>query len=107
TDVEQHVEVGVARKDDLTGDTVFVPCSMTRETAAKMLAAPQFISRIPRIVRILDVPLPVRMRGKIILPKIGYDPALRTWLSENAPTIRPMPFASAVALIREVYSEFC
>ena len=107
TDVEQHVEVGITREDEFCGDNVFVPCSMTRETAAKMLAAPQFISRMPRIVRILDVPIPVRLRGVIVLPKVGYDPALRTWLPENAPIIRPMPFADAVAIIREVYCEFC
>ena len=107
TDAEQHVEVGVTQEDQFTGDQVFVPCSMTREMAAKMLAAPQFISRMPRIVRILDVPIPVRHKGRIVLPKVGYDPDLRSWLPENAPVIRPMPFAEALALIREMYCEFC
>lgn len=51
TDAEQHVEVGVTQEDESTGDPVFVPCSMTRETASKMLAAPQFIARMPRIMQ--------------------------------------------------------
>ena len=107
TDAEQYVEVGITQKDDASGDTVFIPCSMTRETAAKMLSAPQFLTRIPRIVRILDVSIPVRKSGKIIFPKHGYDPALRTWLPEDAPCAYPMPFPDAIEVLREIYSEFC
>ena len=107
TDAEQYVEAGITQKDDASGDTIFIPCSMTRETAAKMLSAPQFIARIPRIVRILDVSIPVRKSGKIIFPKPGYDPALRTWLPMDAPCAHPMPIPDAIAVLREIYSEFC
>ena len=108
TEVEIYSETGILERDKDTGDKIFVPVSMSRETAAKMIAAPQFIERIPRIIRILDVAIPVRTsEGDIVFPKRGYDPVLRTWLPHDAPAIHPMPVDQAREVIRDIYSEFC
>lgn len=107
TAAEQFVQTGVLREDKASGDMVFLRHTMTRECAAKLMAAPQFRRKLPEIIRILDIPLPIRTPGDgIVFPETGYDPRFRSYLDPEAPRIRPMPFERAVELLQEVHAEF-
>ena len=107
TAAEQFIETGVLREDKASGDMIFHRNTMTRECAAKLIAAPQFRRKLPEIIRILDIPLPVRTPGDgIVFPEPGYDPRFRSYLDPEAPRIRPMPFERAVELLQEVHAEF-
>ena len=107
TSAEQFVETGVLREDKPTGDLAFVKHTMTRECASKLIAAPQFRRTLPEIIRILDIPLPIRQSGgRIVFPESGYDPRFRSYLDPSAPVIRPVPFERAVELISEVHADF-
>ena len=63
---------------------IFLRHTMTRECAAKLLAAPQFRRKLPEIIRILDIPLPIRTPGGgIVFPESGYDPRFRSYLDPD------------------------
>ena len=107
TAAEQFVQTGVLREDKPSGDMIFLRHTMTRECAAKLIAAPQFRRRLPEIIRILDIPLPIRTPGGgIVFPETGYDPRFRSYLDPEAPVIRPIPFPKAVELLQEVHDDF-
>jgi DNA polymerase-1 len=107
TAVEQFVQTGVLREDKESGDRVFLRHSMNRECASKLIASPQFRRKLPEIIRILDIPLPIRLgNGEIVFPEVGFDPRFRSHLDPDAPRIRPMPFDKAVGLLFEVHADF-
>jgi len=107
TAVEQFVDTGVLIKDGPTGDMVFRSHSMGREGASKLIAAPQFRQQIPQIIRIIDVPLPIRLPSKeIVYPCVGYDPRFMSYLDPKAPRTRPMSFDEALALVKEAHADF-
>ena len=107
TAAEQFVQTGVLREDKTSGDMVFLRHTMTRECAAKLIAAPQFRRKLPEIIRILDIPLPIRTPGGgIVFPESGYDARFRSYLDPEAPTIRPIPFDRAIELLQEVHADF-
>ncbi len=104
---ERFAEVGVLRKDE-RGEQEFHAASMLKATAEIMLASPQFREELPRIDRILDVPIPIRGDdGVIRYPRPGYDPEFLTYLSPSAPTLGEMPLEEARRLFRGMYEEFC
>jgi len=107
TAAEQFVQTGVLREDKASGDMIFLRHTMSRECAAKLIAAPQFRYKLPEIVRILDIPLPIRLTGGVIVfPEPGYDPRFCSYLDPAAPLIRPMPLERAVELLQEVHADF-
>ena len=107
TAAELFVQTGVLREDKASGDMIFLRHTMTRECAAKLIASPQFRRRLPEIVRILDIPLPIRLPGgSIVFPETGYDPRFRSYLHPDAPRIRPMQYETAIALLMEVHADF-
>ncbi len=96
TAVERTVETGVLRADE-AGDLVFMPKSMTEADARITLVSGHFTSRLPRISRVLDVPVPTLGEdGKLIYPKRGYDARFGTWLNPNSPQIVPMKLGDAI-----------
>src|SRR6516225_5614444 len=87
---------------------MFLPESMSDGTAKTMLKSPQFLKQMPRIQRILDVPIPIR-KGKteIIVPQPGYNPELEIFVDPHTPPITVMPIDEARQVIEEGYSGFC
>jgi hypothetical protein len=81
---------------------------MSDGTAKTMLKSPQFLKQMPRIQRILDVPIPIR-KGKteIIVPQPGYNPELEIFVDPHTPPITVMPIDEARQVIEEGYSGFC
>jgi DNA polymerase-1 len=96
TAVERTVETGVLREDD-AGDEVFVPKSMSEQDARITLVNGFFSDYLPRIRRVLDVPVPhLDDDGKLVYPKPGYDERFGTWLNPHAPQLKTMGHAEAL-----------
>ncbi|MCB1090624.1 MAG: hypothetical protein KDL87_03785, partial [Verrucomicrobiae bacterium] len=96
TAVERTVETGVLQKDE-AGDVVFAPKSMTEHDARITLVSGHFTSLLPRITRVLDVPVPMLDEsGALIFPQAGYDARFATWLNPKAPELRSMGLKEAV-----------
>lgn len=96
---EHYAQTGQVERDQ-AGDPVFVIRSMTETDARITLDADSFKRQLPRIQRILDVPVPLlRDDGTLWFPKPGYDAKLRVWLDPAAPAIRPMKVEEAVDLL--------
>jgi DNA polymerase-1 len=96
TAVERTVETGVLREDD-AGDEVFVPKSMSEADARITLVSGFFSDCLPRIRRVLDVPVPhFSDDGKLIYPNPGYDERFGTWLNPHAPKLKTMGHSEAL-----------
>jgi DNA polymerase-1 len=98
TAAERTVETGITVKDEF-GDIEFLPKSMSEQDARITLLSDQFLSPLPGIDRVLDVPVPVLAHGKLAYPKAGYDERFGTWLSPSAPEIRTMGLDEALDLL--------
>lgn len=83
--------------------------ALTEQTARVILAAPEFARRMPHILRICDYSQPCRgPGGKIVLPRPGYDPELRTYTNPGAPTLEKFATPEgAVTALAEIIGEFC
>lgn len=96
TAVERTVETGLLQKDE-AGDVVFAPKSMTEHDARITLVSGHFTSLLPRITRVLDVPVPMLDEsGALIFPQAGYDARFGTWLNPQPPELRTMGFKEAL-----------
>lgn len=105
--VERFVETGLLTKDPRTHQAEFVAQSMTRECATKLLAAGHFIERLPEVIRILDVPIPIlRPGGEIVYPAPGYNRDLRVYVDAAAPVPETVQFERAVGILRDLHASF-
>ena len=105
---EQYVETGVFQIDSVTGTRVFKAKTMSEAVARSMLESPQFLSHIPRIWRILDVPIPIRTNlGDIVTPKSGFNPALGIYCNPKVPPLKSMPIEEAKNLLEKALAGFC
>ena len=109
TALEVFVETGGLKEVEVEGEKQmeFIPMSMSRECAGKLLASPQFREQLPEIIRILDISLPIAYGGEIVFPKHGYDARFRSYCPEDAPRPAPMGLDGALELLRELHAEFC
>ena len=72
-----------------------------------ILVSPQFTECLNRILHINTVRLPViRLNGKVELLPEGYDPETATLTDAQVDYREDMPFADAIAVIRDLFSEF-
>jgi hypothetical protein len=70
---------------------------MTEHDARITLVSGHFTSLLPRITRVLDVPVPMLDEsGSLIFPQAGYDARFATWLNPKAPELRSMGLEEAV-----------
>jgi hypothetical protein len=75
--------------------------------ARGLLVSPQFTECLNRIIHVNTVRLPVlRSNGKVELLPEGYDPETATLTDAQVSYSEDMPFADAVAVIRDLFSEF-
>ena len=84
--LEKYMEPGVLVPDG-NGDTIFVPKSFTTDFCAGLIQSDQLKEKLPRIARLLTVPLPFRIGRRLIYPKTGYDPRFATYLLPDAPAL--------------------
>jgi DNA polymerase-1 len=106
TAIEVHVEVGTLnwRKKE----QIFVPNSMKEQTAKLLIYSPQFKEKLPAVVRILDVPLPIFSQDEIVYPSKGYDSRFHSFCDKNAPDINiTTSIEEGLSLLRKVLEGFC
>jgi hypothetical protein len=102
TSFEQYIDPGI----DVEGQ--FVAKTMSESSARSLLVSPQFLKRVPRIDRILDVPTPIRKPdGEIIFPKPGFNRSLGIYCDPRAPEITEMPLDQAIEVIEKAIAGFC
>jgi hypothetical protein len=104
--IEQFIEIGryVKNKKEL----VFRPETMSKTVAESLLASPQFVKRIPRVSRILDIPIPIRTRtDDIVYPKRGFNRDLGIYLAPCAPALNEMTLEQAVETLEKAHEGFC
>ena len=82
--------------------------SVPAQTAKLVLASvDQFKMKLPIVKRLLPVPVPRLIEGKLRFPRKGYDPSFMSFVPEDAPEIKEMPIEDAKELLlNEVYGEF-
>jgi Domain of unknown function (DUF3854) len=102
TSFEQYIEPGI----EVEGE--FVAKTMSESSARSLLVSPQFLKRVPRIDRILDVPIPIRKpNGEIVFPKLGFNPSFGIYCDPGAPEIKEMPIEQAAEVIEQAIEGFC
>ena len=91
------------------GKTKRVNKSMNQTTASIVLAAENFIDKMPVINRIFPVQMPILYNGELTFPKEGYDKRFGSWLPHDAPRITNpnMTIQEARELMYFIYGEFC
>jgi len=107
--IEQFIEPGM-EADPKEGSSAreFIAKSMSEATARSLLVSPQFLKYIPRIARILDVPIPIRKpNGEIVFPKLGFNPSLGIYCAPGAPKTKIIPLEEAVEIIEQALVGFC
>lgn len=77
--------------------------------AQTLLESDQLKSRLPRLERIFDVPLPLidPENGELTVPRPGYDARFQSYLVEGAPEIREMGLAEAKGVVKKLIQDFC
>lgn len=105
--VEEFVETGSLLRDEGSGEVEFVANSMTRECAGKLLVARPFVSQLPEVIRILDVPMPILTKGEIVVePKPGYNPDLLLYVDPGAPIPQKMALEDAKSVLTGLIASF-
>lgn len=84
----------------------FVVGSIGRETTGALLESPQFKERLPVVRRILDVPIPVEIDGRLVMAQPGYDARLQTYCRGDIERIEPLPLQEAKTLLAELFEGF-
>ena len=82
--------------------------SIPAQTAKLVLASvDQFKMKLPIVKRLLPVPVPRLIEGKLKFPMKGYDSEFMSFVAEDAPEIREMSLEDAKGLLlNRVYNEF-
>jgi hypothetical protein len=108
TYAEKYIVPGsnIFNKD--TKQVEFKRKTMGTEVASLLLESGECKKVLPKIDRVLSVPMPEIIDGKLEFPKAGYDERFYTWLSPDAPTIKEdLPIEVAKGVIEFVFNEFC
>ena len=106
TAIEDHLLTGRNSKNG-EEEVVFARRSMSREIATALLASPQFKRQLPRIDRILDVPVPYLQDGALVFASTGYDERLNTFCPAVHLGITPLGLEKSKGLLRELFEDFC
>jgi hypothetical protein len=106
TAIEDHLLTGRSSRND-EAEEVFVRKSMGRETATALLASPQFKRELPRIDRILDVPVPYLKEGELVFARTGYDERLNTFCPALRLSLTPSSLEESRHWLHELIHDFC
>ena len=106
TAIEDHLLTGRSSKGE-DGDVLFARRSMSREIATALLASSQFKRQLPRIDRILDVPVPYLQDEALLFASTRYDERLNTFCPAVDLAITPLGLEQSKELLRELFQDFC
>jgi hypothetical protein len=100
--IEQYVETGVWEK------SIFLAKTMSEACSRGLLASPQFLSRLPRVERIVDVAIPVLTeKGDVVFPQPGFNKDLRIYCSPSSPPMKLLSLGEALSIIERAHLGFC
>ncbi len=81
--------------------------TMTEENARSLIENPFFQKPLPKIYRILPVPVPIlTAQGDIRVPRPGFNPDLGIYCALDAPTVRVMDIDEAKDVLEAVHKGF-
>ena len=107
TALEDFILPGKMIRNRATGREEFITSSLDHASTAKLLKSRDFITRLPTVRRILDLPVPVAVAdGSIDFPGLGYDKTFQTYCDPNAPEPQNVPLNKARAVLEEVHTDF-
>jgi len=93
------------------GSAVRVPTakSMSTSIASLLLVCPNFVEALPKLDRVLKVPMPIidGRGGSLIVPTPGYNPRINTLLVHEAPEIEELSLTESKALLERLLRDFC
>lgn len=105
TAIEDHVAIGILT-DDASNNQVFSALSMSERAAKVLLESPQFRRELPRIHRILKIPVPILHGGMLVFPCPGYDERFHTYTDPGAPAVMPMDIKTAKMWLHKMLEGF-
>jgi len=106
--IEQYVIPGHYVFNQSNKEWEFKKKSISMQLASTLLQTDELKQGLPQITRVLHVPIPMRVNGKITFPKRGYDERFGTYLPFDAPVIdKNMNINEAKQILEDIYSEFC
>jgi hypothetical protein len=107
--LEQFIQTGVeVESKNGKSEALFKAKTMSESLARSLLESPQFLKRIPRVARILDVAIPIRTRnGDIVFPAPGFNRELGLYLAQDAPIFAELSLDEAIATLEAAYAGFC
>ena len=94
---------------DLDGRIVmeFKEKTMSEENGRSLIENPFFQKHLPKIKRILSVPLPILTpQGDIRIPQPGFNPELGIYCASNTPTIQPLDIEQALEILEAAHQGF-
>ena len=105
SNVERYVIPGVLRWD-MVSAYEFVKKSFPSDFCLSLVNSDHLRVKLPEIVRVLTVPVPIAMEGKLVFPNPGYDTRFGTFLVTDAPKIREMSLKQAIKVLATIHAEF-
>jgi DNA polymerase-1 len=84
----------------------FIRKSFSVDFCSGMISADHLRGKLPHIVRVLTVPIPIRVGDKLVFPRSGYDEQFGTFLVPGAPQIKEMPLKRALKILEEIHADF-
>lgn len=106
TALEHFIRPGRLIRNRRTGFEEFAPRTLDHACTAKLLKSPEFINRLPKLRRILDMPVPIVNDGVLTFPKRGYDEQFQTYCDPDAPEPHSVPLNKALPVLEEVHTDF-
>jgi hypothetical protein len=105
--IEDYLVLYKVRKMSGTDETIQFKRTITREDAAGILAAPQFLAELQQIERFNPIRAPVMRKSRNIelLPE-GYDEETKSFACDSVSITTGMAVADAKAIIDGILSEF-
>jgi hypothetical protein len=115
--IEQFLTTGIMKKAqdehgqprrDKNGKIVweFVEKTMGEDLGRSLLENPFFRRQLPRISRILPVPVPILIRGDPRMPHPGYNKDLEIYCAKNAPLIQRLDIEQALKILEGAHLGF-
>jgi hypothetical protein len=104
--IEEFLIPGIVSENE-QGQSEFHAHSFTVDFCNGLVLSPGLLQRNPLITRILPVPIPFLVDGKLLYPNPGYDDRFGTFLVPGAPKITPMDPGQAKNAIIRLHSSFC
>ena len=106
TGLEKHCVPGILVKDEM-GELEFIKKSFSSDFCVGLVNSSFLRRKLPHILRVLTVPIPIRVNDKLVFPKQGYDPRFGTFLVDHAPALKEMTLERALEVFHNLYFDFC